>query len=296
MRFSIAAFLAVLLAIGIAPAAAQEQPPVSPEQRIQRLERQLEQLQRRVFPRGRPADTAGFAYDPAATQSSVAGVTARLDSLERQLADILRQTEESANRLRTIEAEAANARTEQNRRLSALEAAATAAPLVAPSPVTSDPQPNRPSVSIRPPATIPLSPPSGGPPAADDPGEEAYSEGFRLWQAGKHDEAITSLRAFVSAFPRHRRVSWANNLAGRAMLDKGQHQAAAQALLANYRSNPRGERAADSLFYLGQALLKLGQPGQACKAYAELEDVYGAGMRDELKRLLPAAKAEARCD
>jgi TolA-binding protein len=55
--------------------------------------------------------------------------------------------------------------------------------------------------------------------AAADPGEDAYSEGFRLWQAGQYDQAITALRAFTSAFPKHRRVSWANNLVGRAMLD-----------------------------------------------------------------------------
>ena len=39
----------------------------SPEQRIDRLERQVQQMQRQVFPKGRPADTAGFADDPAAT-------------------------------------------------------------------------------------------------------------------------------------------------------------------------------------------------------------------------------------
>ena len=130
---------------------------------------------------------------------------------------------------------------------------------------------------------------------ANDPAELAYDEGFKLWQAGKYDEAITTLRAFSSAYPKHRRTSWANNLAGRALLDKGEPRAAAEALLANYRSNPSGERAADSLYYLGQALMQLNQPAQACKAYSELESVYGATMRAELKRLLPAAKADARC-
>jgi TolA-binding protein len=130
---------------------------------------------------------------------------------------------------------------------------------------------------------------------ADDPAEQAYDEGYQLWRAGKYDEAISSLRAFSSAFPKHRRKSWADNLAGRALLDKGQPRAAAEALLANYRSNPKGERAADSLYYLGQALMQLRQPEQACKAYSELESVYGPVMRAELKRLLPAAKSEAGC-
>ena len=295
MRFFLAVPVAALLAIGLVPASAQ-QPPPSPEQRIQRLERQLEQMQRRVFPRGRPADTAGFPDDPAATQASVINLSDRLNSLERQMAEILRLSEENAQRLRTIESDITRSRNEQNQRLSQLEAAVAAASQ--PQPGTVVPVPERPStggpgtaVTLIP-STTPT--PAGSTPAVDA-GEEAYSEGFRLWQAGQYAQAITSLRAFVSAFPRHRRVSWANNLAGRAMLDSGQPRAAAEALLANYRSNPRGERAPDSLFYLGQALLKLGQPQQACKAYSELEDVYGARLRDELKRLLPPAKAEANC-
>ena len=106
-----------------------------------------------------------------------------------------------------------------------------------------------------------------------------------------------SLRSAPSPrpFPRHRRVSWANNLVGRALLDKGQPRAAAEVLLANYRSNPRGGRAQDSLYYLGQALMKLGQPDQACKAYAELTSVYGSSVRAELQPLVARARAQANC-
>ena len=131
------------------------------------------------------------------------------------------------------------------------------------------------------------------PPAEDPPPFTDY--GWKLWQAGEYDQAIASLRAFTSSYPKHRRVSWANNLIGRALLDKGDAQAAAQALLRNYRSNPAGERAPDSLYYLGQALTKLGQPAQACKAYAELDAVYGAKVRPDLKKLETDAKAEAQC-
>ena len=130
---------------------------------------------------------------------------------------------------------------------------------------------------------------------AGDPGEDAYTAGFRLWEAGQYDSAITALRAFTSAYPKHRRASYANNLVGRALLDKGEPRAAAEALLANYRNNPTGERAPDSLFYLGQALMKLGQPGQACKAYAELDAVYGAKIRADLKKLETDAKSQAQC-
>ena len=90
-------------------------------------------------------------------------------------------------------------------------------------------------------------------------------------------------------------MSFANNLIGRSLLDKGQPRPAAEALLANYRANPKGERAPDSLYYLGQALMKLGQPTQACKAYAELEDVYGGALRPDLRPLVSKGKTDARC-
>ena len=93
----------------------------------------------------------------------------------------------------------------------------------------------------------------------------------------------------------HRRLSYANNLLGRALLDSGDARGAAEVLLANYRNNPRGERAQDSLYYLGQALMKLGQPGQACKAYAELTSVYAGKIRSDLQKLVPAARSQAQC-
>jgi TolA-binding protein len=297
--------LAASAAIALAPSSAfaQRQPP-TPEQRLDRLEKQVQQVQRQVFPKGRPADSAGFSDDPAATQSSVVTLDQRLDAVERQMADILRQSEENGNRLRGIEDMAGKMRSDHEQRLSALEqrmeAAATAAPVT-----PADSGPSVPAVKPKP------QPPKGAKTTADttatggpetaaavpaaDLGEDAYTEGFRLWQAGQYDQAITALRAFTSAYPKHRRVSWANNLIGRAMLDKGEARAASAALLANYRNNPEGERAQDSLYYLGQALMKLGQPGQACKAYAELDAVYGGKIRPDLKKLETDAKTQAQC-
>ena len=287
-------------------ALAQRPAPPSPEQRIDRLERQVQQVQRQVFPKGRPADTAGFSDDPAATQSSVVTLDQRLDALERQMADIVRQSEENGNRLRSLETGVSQLKSDHDQRISVLEKrvaeAATAAP-AQPS-ETTPPSPAKPKPSA--PKTVPSkktadiqTPAEGGPAlesaAATDPGEEAYTEGFHLWETGQYDQAISSLKSFASAYPKHRRLSYANNLIGRALLDKGDSRAAAAALLANYRTNPGGERAPDSLYYLGQALMKLGQPGQACKAYAELDAVYGAKIRPDLKKLEADGKAQAQC-
>jgi TolA-binding protein len=302
---------AACAAIALLPSSsafAQRQ-PASPEQRIDRLEKQVEQIQRQVFPKGRPASTAGFSDDPAATQTAVVALDQRLNALERQMADMLRQSEENGNRLRSLEAGLTQVRADQEQRISALEARLAAGPVepIGPSaqqPATPGPTGPKPAAPKPTGSSSKSTAASGGPAlqsdeaetaAATDPGEDAYTEGFHLWEAGKYDDAINALRAFTSAYPKHRRVSFANNLVGRALLDKGQPRAAAEALLANYRSNPSGERAPDSLLYLGQALLQLGQPSQACKAYSELDAVYGAKIRPDLKKLETDAKAKAQC-
>lgn len=303
--------LAASAAAALAPSAlfAQRQPPPSPEQRIDRLERQIQQVQRQVFPKGRPADTAGFADDPAATQSSVVTLDQRLNAVERQMADLVRASEENGNRLRGLEAGLAQLKTDQDQRVTALEQRMSEAPAAAaaqapePSPAATPAKPKTtPPKTTPPPKTAATAPAVGGAEtataaaAAIDEGEDAYTQGFRLWEAGQFDQAVASLRSFTSAYPKHRRVSFANNLIGRALLDKGDARAAAEALLANYRGNPGGERAPDSLYYLGQALMKLGQPGQACKAYAELDSVYGAKVRADLKKQVVAAESEAKCN
>lgn len=308
-RLTAAVTASVALALVPMGAQAQRQAP-SPEQRIERLEKQVQQVQRQVFPKGRPADTAGFSDDPAATQSSVINLDQRLDALEKQVSDLVRQSEENGNRLRNVEAGIGQLKSDQDQRIAALEQrlseAAAQPPVQAPAPT-----------AVSPPASSKAKPPAAKPAAkaaataasspspssstvdsttpATDPAEEAYTAGFRLWEAGQYDQAIDALKAFTAAYPKHRRTSYANNLIGRALLDKGDARTAATALLANYRTNPGGERAQDSLYYLGQALMKLGQPGQACKAYAELDAVYGAKIRTDLRKLESDAKAQAQC-
>ena len=288
MRIRFAAPIVALSAVALSPASAKT--PPSPEQRIDRLEKQVRQVQKQLFPKGQPADTAGFSDDPAATQGSVSELYGRIDALERQLTELIRTSEENGNRLGVIEADLARLRADQDNRFRALETAPASAATEPAMSATAPPPAPRPKVEI-PAPRLSVAPPS----SAADPGEETYLQGFDLWQAKRYGEAVTVLRAMVSAFPGHRRVSWANNLTGRALLDSGQPRPAAEALLANYRGDPKGERAADSLFYLGQSLVKLGQPQQACKAYAELGDVYATTMRTALRAMIPAALAEAKC-
>src|SRR5258708_5609856 len=115
--------MALVPSIPLAPwiGPAHRQRPPTPDQRLDRLERQVQQVQRQVFPKGRPADTAAFSDDPAATQSSVVTLDQRLDALEKQMADLVRQSEENGNRLRGLETGLGQLKSDQDRRIAALD-------------------------------------------------------------------------------------------------------------------------------------------------------------------------------
>src|SRR4051794_21070240 len=154
----------------------------------------MQQVQRQVFPKGRPADTAGFVDEPAASQSSVITLDQRLDALERQMADIVRQSEENGNRLRTLEDDLANAPTDQDQRIATIEqrlndaAAAAGPPASAAEPVTGPPRPPAARPRPQPGATTLLPPATSETAVATDPGEDAYSAAFRQWEAGQYDD------------------------------------------------------------------------------------------------------------
>lgn len=276
---------ALLLGVAATPASAQR--PLSPQQQITLLQQQL-----------------------AVSQASAQQLQQRLDSVERQLQQLINQGEVTGHRVSELESQLSTLRGDVNSRLTAIESRPVAPPeVVQPAPeeqAQAEPAPKRKAdvqsasrhkSDVEPAAKVQDSTESADSEtaAASDPGEEAYSDAYHLWADGKYDQSIAALKAFVAHYPDHRRVSFAKNLIGRALLDEGQPRQAAEALLANYRSNPKGERAPDSLYYLGQALMALKQPAQACKAYGELEDVYGKSVRPDLRTLLNKGKADAGC-
>lgn len=289
MRFQ---SLVALLLVGTAvPAPAQPQPV---ERRIERLEGEMRAVQRRVFPNGRqailePEVSSGGNASPTGVPAApaIADLTARVDALEAQLARLTGQVEEGANRIRQMEVAMAALKNDGEARAAAaavepsVESVGTAGPAPAQQRLqTADEQSLVPEAAAS---------------RLVDAGEDAYLTGFRLWEEKKYEQAQQVLEEMAKAYPKHRRASWARNLAGRALLESGKHAAAAKALFANYEADPKGERAPDSLFYLGDALTRLKKTAEACQVYAELQNVYGSSLRDPLKQGLPKARAAAGC-
>jgi TolA-binding protein len=327
--------LAALLATAALPAFAAE--PGTIDQRVDRIEKQLKAVQRKVFPGGdaafqapeiAPPETHATVGVPASTPLN--DLTARVDALEKSVAQLTGQVEQDEHRLDLLSQQTAQDRQEFATRLKALEAAAAPAPTAtattagtpapeeeaaaAPPPKSTVPvkgKPAAPAPSVKPAPVKPgTAKPAATKPAAaadeaatetnsaaasGDPAEDAYMAGYKLWTQKKYSEAETALAAVAKKYPKHRRASYAQNLLGRAYLDDGQPALAAQAFVQNYQVNPHGERAPDSLYYAGQALMQLKRPADACRVYDELASVYADKLTGSLKTRVAAARAEAKC-
>lgn len=310
------AFAAVSAAPLGAPALAQSTASASAdaEPRLRRIEAEIRAIQRKVFP-----DGAGKTFAPEITpsqttttprvgtpaSSAVTDVLARMDAVEAQMARLTAQVEEGQNRAAKIE-----------ERLARLEAQATpsepaAAPTTAAAPVVTAPTAPKPTTATTTapkPATTPAAKPATPSaarvaavqaiekPSTADAGLDEYNYGYRLWEAKFFPEAQQQLQHFVQTYPKHKRISYARNLLGRAYLDDNKPGTAAQWFVQNYLGDKQGDRAADSLLYLGVAMTRLKETKRACTAFSEFKTTYPAETTGRLKAQYEAASKAVTCN
>ena len=284
-----------------APAFAQDS---TADARIRKIEAEVRALQRKVFPGGDgrffepqigpggdPAAPTTTSSSPAAPSSTaVTDILVRLDTLETQLRGLTARSEEQANALSQMELRLAALETAANMPITTTPPSGTSLPAFQPAP-TSAPATTVPTV--RPPvqtapAPTPAPAASVAAPSASrlaavqaitkpqtaDAGDDEYSYGFRLWSAGFYPEARQQLTKFVEQYPNHPRISFGRNLLGRAFLDDNLPDEAARWFLRNYQANKAGDRAPDSLLYLGKAMIAKNDTRKACIALAEFGETY----------------------
>jgi len=318
---------ALLLAgLSLMPIAAQAQSAI--EGRVDRLESEMRAVQRKVFPGGSgqyvQPDNAPPLPDTVVpgspSNSAVADLNTRVDALESRLTAVTGQVETATHRLQMLK-DAFNAyKRTTDARLRALEdgATATASPVAAePAPrPTTRPAPAKPGgTTVTPvkPATATTAPgkPSATPanrdpargarlaaiekPDTGDAAEDAYTYGYRLFQAKLYPEAQAQLKQVVAQYPKHKRASYAQNLLGRSYLEEGNVRDAMQSFYDNFHKMPDGERAPDSLNYLAQTLIKINKPAKACEVYGVLNQVYAENMTAAIKADVARGRTEAQC-
>ncbi len=281
------------------PAMAQD----GAEARLRKAEAEIRALQRAVFPGGdgrffEPQITAdGTATGPTASTvpstTAVTDILARLDAIEAQLQRLTGLTEENTNAINGLDG-----------RVAALETGASA-PSVAASTSSSlgsqaagdddAPDANAPGSNLSRMSggasgntAAPAAEPAGPSPEriaavqqitkpqTGDAGDDEYSYGFRLWDAGFYPEARQQLASFVESYPDHFRVTYGRNLLGRAFLDDGMPEEAARWFLRNYQADRTARRAPDSLLFLAEAMIAMDDTRRACIALSEFGATYPA--------------------
>jgi TolA-binding protein len=312
----------LLSAVATAPVIAQDD---NVRLRVDKIERELKAVQRKVFPGGKPVEPeigpteTGQGGIPSS--GPITDLTARVDALENQLRSMTGQVEQNTNRIRKLEdaikalqsGGATPASSTSATRPDPELPPVTKTAAVTPTPAAVKPAPAKPAPA-KPAITAPTAPATkvSTTPAKIDPkrkaavaavelpdtgdaAEDAYTYGFRLWTAKLYPEAQVKLKEFVGKYGKHRRASYAQNLLGRAYLDEGKPALASVAFYENYTKNPKGERAPESLYFLGVALTKLEKLPDACKVFAEFGDVYGATAGAELKARVAQGRTNAKC-
>ena len=275
------------------------------EARLKRIEAELRAVQRKVFPDGAgrvfapeiapPVTASGSFAAPSST--TTADMLSRLDTIEAQLKRLTAQGEEAQNRLGKLEG-----------RLATLESVPSAAP-VATAPIsTSEPVANKPaSTASRNPKPVPVvvAKPSADRVAAvkaivmpqtGDAGEDEYLYGYELWNAKFYPESQQALQKFIDGHPKHKRLSYARNLLGRAFLDDGKPGTAAQWFVQNYQADKKGERAPDSLLYLAVAMTRLKETKRACVALTELKANFPDAVAGRLKGDYARTRTSSGCN
>lgn len=286
------------------PAFAQDE---NAEARVRKLEAQVRALQRAVFPgptgrffqpeiSGSPTPAQDAVARPST--SALTDVLARLDALEAQIQTLTAQTERNTNALSELEtrlaalevtstapaAQDAGSSVSQ-RNLSAMTGGASAPPPPPPSTAASSPSPER-LAAVQ----------AIAKPQTDDAGDDEYSYGFRLWEAGFYPEAQQQLALFVEKYPDHWRTTYGRNLLGRAYLDGGKPREAATWFLKNYQADKQAARAPDSLLYLAEAMIAVEDTNRACIALAEFAETYPAIAAGRLSDQYEADRNKVDCN
>lgn len=309
MKFRLVLIGASALAVLAAPVPAGAQ-NTNVEGRVVKLEKEMQAVQRKVFP-----GASDKFFEPEikpetaeksngnASSTAVSDLLARVDALETQLSSLTGQVERQGNAVRTMEGRLKsleNKMTEQNTPAPAISLPQSAMPkpaitaAKAGTATTAKPSTARPNTA-RPSAARTSAVAAIARPATGDAFDDAYNYGYRLWEGKFYPEAQVQLDETAKKYAKNSRISYVRNLLGRAWLDDNKPATAVKIFYDNYKLDPRGDRAPESLYFLGSALTDLGKTAEACEAYGQLASAYPDAASGRLSARITSGRMRAKC-
>lgn len=264
-----------ILAAALLPLAASAQTSVQMEQlfdRLDRLERTIQDLQVQLFARGVkvPAPPPRLAATPPLR--SFADMEIRISRLETQMREFNGQLEEANHKADNVRQELTKLSADLEFRFQELEKLLKAG---TPSPVAAlaagaESQPSAAQEGSTAPAA---SQAAAAPPArllpAGEP-KEQYQFAYGLLRKLDYDNAEVAFKEFLEVNREDPLVGNAFFWLGQTYYVRKQYKDAAKAFLQSYNRRPKGPKAADSLLKLASTLGLMEQRAEACATLAEL--------------------------
>jgi len=255
VRFRIIVLTLVALLGSIPAASAQNTGDAAAlSDRLDRMQRDLDALQRQVY-QGNPPPAAATGQAPAASGPLALQDEDRMTRLEDQMRDLNGKVETLNNAISQLGARLDKLSSDVDMRLTALEHGAVPAGANAP-PVASGAAPAAAATSANAPATTP---------------NAQYEAAFALLRRADYPGAEQALRAFVTQHPRDPLAGNAQYWLGETFYVRKNWKDAAIAFAEGYQKYPKSGKAPDDLLKLAMSLGNMGQKADACTALRHLD-------------------------
>lgn len=271
------------------PAAAQEADLRALIERIDRLQKQLADLERQTYRSKvvqQPVAPGGRSAAPVADQNAAARaarVEVRLGQIEDEMRSLTGRVEEVGFRIDTVVNRIDKLIGDVDFRLSAIETAqAKAVEQVAAVPGSETLAAPAPASEPGTLGTVPLSALSGEqalaapttPALPAGTPKQQYDYAFSLLRQQEYGEAERALTAFIDAHPDDSLTGNAYYWLAETYYVRRDYQKAAGYFASGYRNFPEGTKATDNLLKLAMSLANIDQKDKACFTFKELAERY----------------------
>ena len=274
--------LGVFLLAGPAPAQSGDQVEIL--NRVNRLENDIQTLQRQLARGGAPSGAVSSASGGLAP-TQAADFEIRLSQLERSVQEMTGKFEEAVFGVSQLRERLEKLSSDLEFRLSQLESRSGTeggAPPPRPAAASAQPPAAKPGAIPPQPASKPGEKRAEPAPSVSGPGlgtvsgdvQQQYDEAFGLLRKADYDQAEKALGKFVA---QHRDSPLAGNAQywlGETFYGRGKYAEAAVAFAEGFQKYPKNPKAPDNLLKLGLSLSALGQKDDACKTLKQLDAVF----------------------
>ena len=292
--------------IGAAPAFAD-----STSDRLDRVERELNQLQRQVYRSevGTALPTTPGAPEPAGGTGAL-DIQIRMDQIEAQMRTLTGKLEEIEYNIGQLQSKLEKKQSDDELRFQQLESAQESQPAAAANQAKPARAAPAPVVSAHPAGDMSRPPSTGGALVAPDDAtapaaaqtaaapasaagvlpngsvQDQYNYAFGVLRRGEdYAAAEAAFKAFLQKHPTDPLAANAQYWLGETYFVRKDYGSAASAFAEGFRKYPQGAKAPDTLLKLGMSLGNEGKKDDACLAFAQLERNFptvGASTKDRM--------------